>query len=129
MSQEDMANELSRILEEMRKLDPTTEKYKTTLDNYSKLMHTLHEELESCDSDLDHALKRKIDEAMLDLKRMEAKNSTKQAKLEVWLGLIKIGLAILGMLGAIIITGSLEQSTILSQKCLSFVRMLMPKVV
>lgn len=135
MNQEDMANELSRILGIMCGLDPTTEKYGDTLDHYSKLMDTFHKELASCDSDLDHRTKRKVDEKMIELKEvelklreMDTKDNMKKAKREAWFSLIKIGLVILGMLLGIIITGSLEQSTILSQKCLSFVRMLAPKI-
>lgn len=136
MNQEEMANELARILRLMCDTDPSTEKYEHLLNRYSKLMATFHEELESCNSDLENSSKLKLDEMTLkakelemQLKTAEAKENSKRAKREAWFGLIKIGLLILGMLAGIIITGSLEQSTILSQKCLSFVRMLMPKVV
>jgi len=135
MNQEDMANELSRILKIMCGLDPTTEKYGDTLDHYSKLMSTFHKELESCNSDLENSSKLKLDEMTLKAKELEmqlrteeAKENSKKAKREAWFGLIKIGLLILGMLFGIILTGSLEQSTILSQKCFSFVSKLMPKI-
>lgn len=128
MSQEDMAKELQRILGILEELDPTSEKYSTAVKNYHELMKTLHEELESCDSDLDHSLKRELDKARLELNKLEEKNRMHQAKVEAILGIAKIGLTVAGTLAAIIVTGSLEESTILSQKCFGLVRGLMPKI-
>ena len=133
MIQEEMADELARILGIMCKCEPTTENYGIILDRFSKLMSTFHKELESCNSDLENSSKLKLDEMTLkakelemELRAMEAKENVKRAKREAWFGLIKIGLAILGMLLGIILTGSLEQTTILSQRCLSFVGKIFP---
>lgn len=128
MNQEQMANELDRILGELTNLDPASEKYSTAVKNYHELMRTLHEELESCDSDLDHSLKRGLDKARLELNQLEERNRVRQARLDTIVGFAKIGLSVAGTLAAIIVTGSLEESTILSQKCFSFIRNLTPKV-
>lgn len=128
MNQEEMANELERILEEMKHLDPATEKYKFAVSNYHELMKALHEELEACDSDLDHTLKRELDKARFELSKSEEKNRVHQAKVDALIGLGKVGLTILGTVLAIVVTGSLEESTILSQKCFGLVRGLLPKV-
>lgn len=128
MSQEEMAKELERILEKLKTLDPTTEEYSTAVKNYHELMKTLHEELEACDADLDHGLKRELDKARLELAKIEERNRVHQARMDAILGLVKIGLTVSGTLAAIIVTGSLEESTILSQKCFSLIRGLAPRV-
>ena len=128
MSQEEMAKELERILEKLKTLDPTTEEYSTAVKNYHELMKTLHEELEACDADLDHGLKRELDKARLELAKIEERNRVHQARMDAILGLVKIGLTVSGTLVAIIVTGSLEESTILSQKCFSLIRGLTPRV-
>ena len=127
MSQEEMANELERILEQLKTLDPTKDDYSTAVKNYHELFRTLHEELEACDSDLDHTLKRELEKAKLELSKTEEENRAKQAKRDALWGLVKIGASGVVALAAIVATGSMEQSTILSQKCFSFIRALMPK--
>lgn len=128
MNQEEMATELQRLLDKLAKLDPTTEEYSTAVKNYHELMKTLHEELEACDSDLDHSLKRELDKARLELNQTEEKNRARQAKVDAILGIVKIGCSIAGTIAAIIVTGSLEESTILSQKCFGLVRGLLPGI-
>ncbi len=128
MSQEEMANELTRILEKLETLDPTTEAYSIAVKNYHELYKTLHEELEACDSDLDHRLKRELDKERLELSKIEERNRAKQARNDAIWGLAKIGVTGVMTLAAIIVTGSLEETTILSQKCFGFIRALTPKV-
>lgn len=128
MDQEKMADELKRLLEKLETLDPTTEDYSTAVKNYHELMKTLHEELEACDSDLDHSLKRELDKSRLELNKLEEKNRNRQATVDAILSVVKIGLSIVGTIGAIVVTGSLEESTILSQKCFGLVRGLMPGI-
>lgn len=128
MNQEDMALELQRLLDKLETLDPTTEEYSTAVKNYHELMKTLHEELEACDSDLDHSLKRELDKARLELNQTEEKNRNRQAKIDAALSITKTVLSVVGTIAAIIVTGSLEESTILSQKCFGLVRGLLPGI-
>lgn len=128
MNQEDMANELERILKILEKLDPSSEQYSTAVKNYHELQKALHEELEACDADLDHRLKRELDKARQELNEKESKERSKQVKIDAILGLTKIGLSVAGTLAAIALTGSLEESTILSAKCLSWIKGISPRI-
>ena len=128
MNQEDMAKELAKILEELSKLDPKSEQYTTAVRNYHELQKAFHEELEACDSDLDHRLKRSLDKARQELNEKEVENRLRQAKMEAIIGLAKIGLTVVGTLAAIVLTGSLEESTILSSKCLAWVKGIAPRI-
>lgn len=128
MNQEEMASELQRLLEKLKTLDPTTEAYSTAVKNYHELMKTLHEELDACDSDLDHSLKRELDKSRLELNQLEEKNRARQAKVDTIISVVKIGMSVAGTIAAIIVTGSLEESTILSQKCFGLVRGLLPGI-
>ena len=122
MGQEEMANELDRIRAILREIDPTSEKYSVGIKNYHELFKTLHEELESCEADLNGRHKRELEKARLELERLEEMHRNKQATREVILGLVKPVLSIVGILAAIILTGSFEQTSILSQKCFSLIQ-------
>ena len=127
MNQEELANEIDRILEILRTLDPTSPAYTTAAKNYHEMMSTLHEELEECDSELDHKLKRELDKARFEQSKIEEANRSKEAKREAILNLAELGIKIGGVLAAIIVTGSLEETTILSKNGFSLVRTLLPK--
>ena len=122
MSQEEMANELDRILEDLKKIDPTSEKYTEARKNYQEMFRTLHEELEACEADINGRHKRELDKARLELERLEEMHRSKQATRETVLGLVKLLLTIVGILAAIILTGSFEQTSILSQKCFTLIQ-------
>lgn len=122
MSQEEMANELDRILEDLKKIDPTSEKYTEVRKNYQEMFRTLHEELEACEADINGRHKRELDKARLELERLEEMHRNKQATRETVLGLVKLLLTIVGILVAIILTGSFEQTSILSQKCFTLIQ-------
>lgn len=122
MSQEEMANELDRILEDLKKIDPTSEKYTEGRKNYQEMFRTLHEELEACEADINGRHKRELDKARLELERLEEMHRNKQATRETVLGLVKLLLTIVGILAAIILTGSFEQTSILSQKCFTLIQ-------
>ena len=125
MGQEEMANELDRIRDILREIDPTSEKYTTGVRNYHELFKTLHEELESCEADLNGRHKRELEKARLELERLEEMNRNKQATRELVFGIVKLLLSILGILAAIILTGSFEQTSILSQKCFSLIQQIL----
>ena len=122
MNQEEMANELDRILEDLKKIDPTSEKYTEVRKNYQEMFRTLHEELEACEADINGRHKRELDKARLELERLEEMHRNKQATRETVLGLVKLLLTIVGILAAIILTGSFEQTSILSQKCFTLIQ-------
>lgn len=126
--QEAMMNELDRILEELKKLDPTTEKYKIGMACYHELMTAFHEELEACESDLDHSLKREVEKERLVLSKKEERNHRIQIIVEAIVGLLKIGLTIAGTLIGVVLTTSLEETTILSQKGFNWILRLTPKI-
>ncbi len=122
MSQEEMANELDRMLSILRELDPTSEKYTEGRKNYQEMFRTLHDELDACEADLNGRHKRELEKARLELERLEEMHRNKQATRETVLGLVKLILTIVGILGAIILTGSFEQTSILSQKCFTLIQ-------
>lgn len=128
MDLDEMLEEITRLQGELKKLDPKTEAYSTAVKNYHELMKTFHEELESRDSDLDHSLKRELDKARLELSKVEEKNRVTQGRWDVVVNVLKIAGSVAATFGAIILTGSLEETTILSQKCFSLVRNVLPKL-
>ena len=127
MDLDEMLEELERLQKELTKLDPKTEEYTVAAKNFKTLSETLHSELEARDSELDHSLKRDLDKAKLELSKVEEKNRVRQGRWDAILGFAKVGVSVVGTLAAILLTGSLEESTILSQKCFSLVRGLLPK--
>lgn len=128
MDLDEMLEEITRLQGELKKLDPKTEQYSTAVKNYHELMKTFHEELESRDSDLDHSLKRDLDRARLELSQTEERNRVRQGRWDAILNVLKVVGSVGATFGAIILTGSLEESTILSQKCFSLVRNVLPKL-
>ena len=126
--QEDMANELSRILEKMSDKEPDTESYTKMKTNFCDLAKVFHEDLAAADDDLDHRLKRELDRANQELNERKARDAMRQAKMEAIVNLAKSGLMIVGTFGCIVLTGSLEESTILSSKCLSWIKGIAPKI-
>lgn len=127
MHQEDMANELERILEVMTELDPTSEKYTAANRNYHELLKAFHEDLAACDADLANDQQRKLNERAQQLKEKEAEYRMRQAKMDAAIGMAKIGLGGMFTLGGIVLTGTMEQSTILSAKCFSLLKSIFPK--
>ena len=73
-------------------------------------------------------LKRKLDEAKQALAEKEAADRLKQAKMEAVIGLAKIGLTVTGTLAAIVLTGTLEETTILNKTCLGWVKAITPRI-
>lgn len=128
MSQEDMAKELDRILEKLRELDPTTEAYSFGIKNYHELMKTLHEELDACDSDLDRRQKRYVEQKRAELAEREERNRRIQFIVDSILRVSGKAVSAGMLLGGIILTGTLEQNTILSSKCFSLVQKFIQKV-
>ena len=126
MDLDEMLEELNRLQKVMKKLDPSTEAYTIVAKNFHELSKVVHEELESRDSELDHDLKRENDKARLELSKIEERNRKNQGIWDTILGFAKIGGSIAGTLAAILLTGTLEESTILSQKCFSLIKGVLP---
>lgn len=125
--QDSMLQELERLLDKIKGLDPTTKEYTEAMKNYHELLTAFHEEWKVRDDDLNNEQKRELDKAKQALAEKEAADRRFQAKLEAIMGLAKIGLTVSGTLAAIVLTGSLEESTILNNKCLSWVKMIAPR--
>lgn len=132
--QEQLMEEMERILDKLKELDPTSETYGVVLRSYRELEKALHEDLSACEEDLNGRLQRtlkeaeqKLDERRQELAEKEASNKLKVAKMEAIIGLAKTALTIIGTVVAILVTGSLEETTILSSKCLSWIKAIIPR--
>lgn len=125
--QEQLMEEMERILNKLKELDPTEENYGIVLRSYRELEKALHEDLSACEEDLNGRLQRTLKQAELELAEKEASNKLKVAKMDAGFGLAKTTLTILGTLFAIFVTGSLEETTILSSKCLAWIKLIFPR--
>lgn len=126
--QEEMLKELERIFEKIQGLNPADKEYTDALKNYHELLNAFHEDCKVRDDDLNNELKRKLDEAKQALAEKEAADRLKQAKMEAVIGLAKIGLTVTGTLAAIVLTGTLEETTILNKTCLGWVKAITPRI-
>jgi len=126
--QEEMLKELERIFGKIQELNPADKEYTDTLKNYHELLNAFHEDCKARDDDLNNELKRKLDEAKQALAEKEAADRLKQAKMEAVIGLAKIGLTVTGTLAAIVLTGTLEETTILNKTCLGWVKAITPRI-
>lgn len=126
--QEEMLKELERIFGKIQGLNPADKEYTDTLKNYHELLNAFHEDCKARDDDLNNELKRKLDEAKQVLAEKEAADRLKQAKMEAVIGLAKIGLTVTGTLAAIVLTGTLEETTILNKTCLGWVKAITPRI-
>lgn len=127
--------ELERIFKHLQKLDPASEAYAIVRKNYEGLLTALHSDMSACEEDLNGRLQRELKRAEMELDKQkleaserDSRNRIRIAKTEAIFGLAKIALMIIGTLLAIALTGTLEESTILSTKCLSWAKVLLPKV-
>ena len=132
--QERLMEEMERVLEKLKGLDPTSETYGLVLRYYRELEKALHEDLSACEEDLNGRLQRSLKQAEQELNlrkqelaEQEAGNRLRTAKMEAIFGLAKTALTIIGTIVAILVTGSLETTSILSSKCLSWIRAIIPK--
>ena len=126
--QDMMQKELERIFEEIQKLDPKSKEYTDAIKNYHELLNAFHEDCKARDDDLNNELKRKLDKEKQALAEKEAADRLKQAKLDAIIGLAKIGITVSGTLAAIVLTGFMEESTILSAKCLGWIKGIAPRI-
>lgn len=133
--QEKLMEEMDRVLDILKKMDPTNEAYGTVLHYYRELLKGFHEDVSSCDEELNNKIQRDLDKAKqameekkLTLIEQENRNKLKAAKWEAIFGLAKTVLAIIGVIVSILLTGSLEETTILSSKCLAWIKSILPKL-
>ena len=125
--QEQMLEEIGRILGKMCTLEPDSEEYTNMRKNLNELMDAFHKDLEVTNSDLAFERKWKLDQARQALDEEKMKGDLKRAKMEAIIGLLKTILLIGGTLASIVLTGFLEESTILSSKCLSWIKAIIPR--
>ncbi len=122
--EEKLMTEINRVLTEVAGLEPGTEKYNRLIGNVTDLAKVLHADMDACEADLNGRHKRELDKQELEFNRQKARDAYRQARRDAWLVLGRTGLTIIGIIVSILITGSLEQSTILSKTALSFVKWL-----
>lgn len=132
--QEQLMEELDRLMTKMNKLDPTSETYQIVRRSYLELAKVLHEDVSACEEDLNGRFTRslkeaekELDERKQKLAEQESKSRWKMAKLEALVSLGKTILTIIGAIVAIFVTGSLEETTILSSKCLAWIKLIFPR--
>lgn len=128
MDLDEIMAEMGRVFGVMKSIDPSTEKYWTTLRNYHDLSKSFQEELEARESELNHKQKRELEKAKQKLAEADTEIRARQVK---WDGQIKLMLGLFSVIstfGAIVLTGTFEQSTILSAKCLGWIKALQLKV-
>ena len=128
MDLDKLYEEKERLEEVLVGLDPTTETYAVVQKALDKNLDMIHKAEEAEQSRLDHLHKRDTDERRLEQSEIEEDHRVIQAKKDTAWGVVKHAASIAGTIGGIIILGILENSTIISQKGFSLVRVLMPKV-
>ena len=122
--EEKLMAEIDRVLVKTAGLEPGSEEYDHMIKITESLAKVLHADMEACEADLNGRHKREQDKQELELNRQKARDAYHQARRDAWLTLGKTGLTIIGIIVSILITGSLEQSTILSKTALSFIKWL-----
>ena len=122
--EEKLMNEIDRVLTTMGGLEVDDPKYEKLLNIATKLGENLHADMKACEEDLNGRHKRRQEEQEFELNKKKARDAFKQARRDAWLTLGKTGLTIIGIIASILITGALEQGTILSKTALSFIKWL-----
>lgn len=122
--EEKLMAEIDRLLTKVADLEPGSEKYNHLVQIITSLAKVLHDDMSACEADLNGRHKREMDKKELELNRQKVRDAYRQARRDAWLTLGKTGLTIIGIIVSILITGSLEQSTILSKTALSFIKWL-----
>lgn len=122
--EEKLMAEIDRVLTKTADLEPGTPEYDHMVQIAASLAKVLHDDMSACEADLNGRHKREQDKKELELNRQKARDAYRQARRDAWLTLGKTGLTIIGIIVSILITGSLEQSTILSKTALSFIKWL-----
>ncbi len=128
MDLDEIMSEMDRVFDVVKGIDPSTEKYWTTFRNYHELAKCFQEELEARQSELNHKQKRELEKAKHELAKMDVQIRERQVKWEARIKLMLGLLSVVGTLAAIVLTGTFEQSTILSAKCLGWIKALQLKV-
>lgn len=121
MTIEELEKEESRILKMLEQAVPGTTEYQNLKNDLLDIQKARVEMQKLDDSKADQNWKHELDEERVYADRLEAELKSKDARRHDILDICKVGLAILGSLAGIILTGHLEDTQILSQKAFSWI--------
>lgn len=122
MNQDEMAQEMDRLMEQIKACEPGSEKQVQLWKVYEIVQKLFHASLEACEEDLNNRQARELNERKQSAAEIEMRNRVRMAKIEALVGLGKVLLTGVFTLAAIVLTGALEETTILSSKCLAWIK-------
>lgn len=131
MNEKNMDNlikEFNDLAEKLTKLDPSAKEYEDTL----KALKGIHELLMADEKVLNDRLDKNrhfdLEEEKVRAEMKETVEKAKSAKREVFWKLLQAGFTVVGALLCILLTGHLEDTKLMSQKCFSFANWFRPKM-
>jgi len=123
-----LIEEFNDLADKLGKLEPGAKEYEDTM----RALKGIHELLLADDrvynERLDKNRQYDLAEEKAIAERREAVEKAKAAKREVFWRLLQAGFTVIGAIICIMLTGHLEESKLLSQKCFGFVNWFRPKV-
>lgn len=122
MSIEDMIQEEERIRKMLEKAVPGTTEYQNLKNDLTDMVKMRVEAQKMEDIKVDQNFKRDLEERKMLGELTNQSQEIEARKRHDILDIAKVGLAILGSLAGIVLTGHLEETQILSQKCFSWIQ-------
>lgn len=126
---EQLVEEFNKLTERLSSYMPGSKEYAETFEAIQAIHKLLIEDERIFNDWRDKNRRFDLDVERLEVDRIEATAKARLARLELYGRLIGIGFSIAGAILCIILTGFMEQNSILSQKCFSFIGKLLPKVI
>lgn len=122
MSIEDMIQEEERIRKMLEKAVPGTTEYQNLKNDLTDMVKMRVEAQKMEDIKVDQNFKRDLEERKMLGELTNQSQEIEARKRHDILDIAKVGLAILGSLVGVVLTGHLEETQILSQKCFSWIQ-------
>jgi hypothetical protein len=122
MAIEDMVQEENRIRKLLEKAVPGTTEYQNLKNDLTDIVKMRVEAQKVEDLKVDQNFKRDLEERRMLGELDNQKSEIEARRRHDILDIAKVGLAILGSLAGIVLTGHLEETQILSQKCFSWIQ-------
>lgn len=122
MAIEDMIQEEERIRKMLEKAVPGTTEYQNLKNDLTDIVKMRVEAQKMEDIKVDQNFKRDLEERKMLGELTNQSQEIEARKRHDILDIAKVGLAILGSLAGIVLTGHLEETQILSQKCFSWIQ-------
>lgn len=123
---ERLMEEENRIREMLEKAVPGTTEYQNLKNDLLDIQKARVELQKADDQRVDQNWKRELEESRVIAEEKAAALEEKAKKRHDWTDVLKTSIAVLGTLVGIVITGHMEETQILSQKCWSLINK--PKV-